>query len=409
MIIYGIAGGSSRPTECGLPLQVAQWQPCVFSDLKYFPDSEDYSRFHDTDESFGSANITFQRRPMIALKHFAITRIGLGIYDDARLTKMIDLFEAITLASLANQRTRELLCLIVIDAHMPSASRTKLEKLLGGRSNFYVVPIDVTRLVQVHIGCFDWVWDHCQDFILQAGLVDDPEDYVITSLLDADDGWHLDVASKVNDFFAQRLSKLRSLEKDRTTWIRHSAGMAMTFPRGYQWYITANKLDLLTMEFHSMAVFVSARFSSGISACSSRHSQWREYSKVLQFDIAVEMFDRPMWVYSRHHEGVVGWNASQAMEIDARLENELSTGFGIDIEKARRWRTSYPVAGNTVYSGQRTTGEQYNRIFRIASFNRKLRALKNRMSTEAPHLTSLKDEIKHCEAERARLIGKLQG
>lgn len=345
---------------------------------------------------------------MSLIRHFVVTRIGLGVYDEARLAKMIHLFEAVTLPSLANQSSQEFISLIVIDAHMPSAARTRIEKLLDGRSNFHTVSIDVTRLIQVHIGCFDWVWDHCQDFILQAEFIDDPNEYLITSVLDADDAWRRDVISLVNGFFAQRLSKLRSAEKDRTTWIRHSGGMAMTFPRGYQWYIAANQLDVLTMEFHSMAVFVAARFSSGISACSSRHSQWREYSKVLQFDVGVEAPDRPMWVYTRHHEGVVAWNILRAMQVDDRLENELSTTFGIDMEKIRRWRTAYPTVANARYSGQRTTGEQYDRIFRIASFNRKLRALQNRMKVEGSDLISLKDEIKRCEAERARLIGKLQ-
>src|SRR4029077_16254296 len=157
---------------------------------------------------------------MNAIKHFVITRIGLGIYNEVRLTKMIDLLEAVTLPSLANQSSQEFLSLIVIDTHMPTAARSRIEKLLDGRSNFHTVPIDVTRLIQVHVGCFDWVWDHCQDFILQAGLVDDPEDYVITSVLDADDGWRQDVVALVNSLFAQRLSKLRSMEKERTTWIR---------------------------------------------------------------------------------------------------------------------------------------------------------------------------------------------
>jgi hypothetical protein len=346
---------------------------------------------------------------MSAIKHFVITRIGLGIYDESRLNKMIDLFEAVTLSSLAHQTNQEFVCLIVLDAHMPVAASNRIEKLIDGRSNFFPVPIDVTQLIWVHIGCFDWVWDQCQEFILAAELIDDLHDYIITSILDADDAWHREVVSSVNSLFAQRLSKLRASEKDRTTWIRHSAGMAMTFPRGYQWYIAANKLDVLTMEFHSMAVFVTARFSSGISACSSRHSQWRAYSNVLQFDVAVEARDRPMWVYTRHHEGVVPWNAAQAMQIDTRLENELSSAFGIDMEKIKRWSTTYPIGANSMYPGQRTTGEQYDRIFRIASLNRKLRALKNRMSAEDPDLTSLKDEIKRCEAERTRLIGRLQG
>jgi Putative rhamnosyl transferase len=342
------------------------------------------------------------------MKHFVVTRIGLGIYNEARLAKTIDLFEAVTLSSLANQTSQEFACLIVTDAHLPAAARNKISQLLDGHSNFFIVPIDVTSLVQVHIGCFDWVWDQCQDFILVAGLLDDPRDYIVTSILDADDAWHRDVVSLVNSSFAQRLSKLRAAEKDRTTWIRHSAGMAMTFPRGYQWYIAANKVDILTMEFHSMAVFVTARFSSGISACSSRHSQWREYSRVLQFEVGVEAPERPMWVYTRHHDGVVPWNSLQAMPVDPRLEAELSATFGIDMEKIRQWRMTYPIGANSIYSGQRTTGEQYDRIFRIASFNRKLRALEERLGAERANSAFLKEEINQCEAERRRLIAKLQ-
>lgn len=343
------------------------------------------------------------------MKHFVITRIGLGIYREPRLNKMIDLAEAVTFSSLANQTSQTFFCLVILDADMPRAARSKIDQLLDGHSNFFAVPIDLTRLTQVHIGCFDWVWDYCQEFILGASLIDDPHDYIITSVLDADDAWHRDVVLSVNGLFAQRLSKLRAMEKERTTWIRHSAGAAMTFPRGYQWYIAPNKVDLLTMEFHSMAVFVTSRFSSGISACSSRHSQWREYSKVLQFDVGVEAIDRPMWIYTRHNEGVVPWNASQAMQVDSRLERELSDTFGIDMEKIRHWRSAYATAVNSMYSGQRATGEQYDRIFRIASFNRKIRALKNRMTADGSGLTSLlKDEIKRCEAERARLIERLQ-
>jgi hypothetical protein len=199
------------------------------------------------------------------------------------------------------------------------------------------------------------------------------------------------------------------MEKDRTTWIRHSSGIAVTFPRGYQWYVTANRLAPLTMEFHSMAVFVTARFSSGISACSSRHSQWPEYSKVLQFDVGAHEASQPMWIYGRHNEGVVPWNALQAMQIDARLEKELASTFGIDIEKVRRWCVTYPGGSNSSYSGQSTTGEQYDRIFSIAGLNRKLQALKNSLESGITNSPAVAADIKRCEEERQRLIGKLRG
>jgi hypothetical protein len=89
---------------------------------------------------------------------------------------MIDLFEAVTLPSLANQSSQDFFSLVVVDAHTPATARTRMEKLLDGRSNCFLVPIDVTRLTQIHLGCFDWVWDHRQDYVLAAGIVDDPHD-----------------------------------------------------------------------------------------------------------------------------------------------------------------------------------------------------------------------------------------
>jgi len=115
-----------------------------------------------------------------------------------------------------------------------------------------------------------------------------------------------------------------------------------------------------------------------------------------------------MWVYGRHNEGVVPWNAIQAMPIDARLEKELAGAFGIDMEKVRQWHSAYPSASTLSYSGQRTTGEQYDRIFRIAGLNRKLRVLNNRLSVKGSDADSISQDIQRCEMERERLIERLQ-
>jgi hypothetical protein len=129
----------------------------------------------------------------------------------------------------------------------------------------------------------------------------------------------------------------------------------------------------------------------------------------LQFDVGVEAADRLMWVYGRHNEGVVPWSALQGMQIDGGPEKELSATFGINMEKIRQWRLAYPSASNSAYTGQRTTGEQYDRIFRIAGLNRKLRVLNNTCKLKDSHSESIHEDIKRCEAERERLIEKLQG
>src|SRR6266853_3254130 len=126
------------------------------------------------------------------LKHFVVTRLGLCVYSEQWFAKMIGLFEAVTLASLVRQSSPAFIWLIVIDAHMPSNARDKIESLLRPHANFHLIAIDVTALRHVRHGSFDWVWDRCQEFILEGRLVDDPCEYVLTSVIDADDAWHRD-------------------------------------------------------------------------------------------------------------------------------------------------------------------------------------------------------------------------
>jgi len=346
---------------------------------------------------------------MNAIKHFVITRIGLGMYDEARLRKVIDLFEAITLSSLFNQSSQEFISLVAIDAHLPLGARERLSALIKERPNYFLVPIDVTRLINVRAGCFDWVWDCCQDFILAKGLLEDPSDYIISSNIDADDAWHRDIVGSINRLFSERLPDLLAMEKGdgRSTWTSHTAGIAATFPQGYQWFVAANAVADMTFPFHSMSVFITARFSSGISACSSRHSQWPEYAKVVQFDVGASKTAPQMWVYCRHDEATVSWNAVQGVPVTPEFEQGLSMMFGVDMEKVQQWRVNYPVTADVEYLGQRTTREQYDLIFRIAALNRKIRAI--RSSVDAQNVSAADDELMPCEIEREQLIEKLQG
>ena len=174
-------------------------------------------------------------------QHFVITRLGLGIYDESRLNKLIDLFEAVTLPSLLNQSSQEFVWLVSIDSAFSEKAKSKIAKLLDGHSNCYVVPIDVTGLINVRLACFDWVWDHYQDFILENDLLKNPHDYIVTSIVDADDAWHRDVISTVNNLIANRLPYLCERSENRGTWLRHSSGLAITFPNGYAWFISEKK------------------------------------------------------------------------------------------------------------------------------------------------------------------------
>ncbi|MHB8270177.1 glycosyltransferase [Bradyrhizobium sp.] len=350
------------------------------------------------------------------LKHFIVTRLGLCVYTEHWFESMIDLFEAVTLPSLARQSSTEFIWLIVIDADIPPKARDRLERLLSSYPDFHLVPIDVTQLLHVRQGCFDWVWDHCQDFILGCGLLDDPYDYIVTSLIDADDAWHQDVISTINRFMAERLPHARIGEESRGTWLRHTSGIAATLPCGYAWFVEADALAQLQFPFMSMAVFVAARFSSAISACSSRHRSWPSYCEVLAFEVSEVEPDRPMWIYVRHHLTTQPWDAGTAVPREPSSRDLLCQDFGIDPQRVQKWREKHDqrVGSDdslTLHQG-RDASAQYDRVFKITALNRQIKALKRRRvrlgETPVRRGASLEDMIARCEARRALLIETLR-
>ena len=72
--------------------------------------------------------------------------------------------------SLANCHDRcpaSLYWLIVVDKACAEANKEKIHGRIAGHDNYYCIEIDVTKLSNVRLACFDWVWDHCQSFILE--------------------------------------------------------------------------------------------------------------------------------------------------------------------------------------------------------------------------------------------------
>ena len=312
-------------------------------------------------------------------KHFVVTRLGLALYSERLLAKMTELFEIVTLPSLVRQTSQEFNWLVIIDADMPASARRRIEALLRPYAHFHLVAIDVRQLTHVRQGCFDWVWDRCQDLILENGLIDDTSQYIVTSVIDADDAWHRDVVRTVNNFMADRLSHASVGEEGRGTWLRHTAGIAATFRHGYKWFIESDAWELSDFPFMSMSVFVAARFSSGISACSSRHLGWSAYCRVLAFETLEIGQDAPMWLYVRHGLTTQPWDASLLAAIDASTSGERCQTFGIDLDRLRSWRESRTSEKrhSTAFAG-RNVSDQYDRIFKIAALNRQIGALKRR-------------------------------
>jgi len=335
------------------------------------------------------------------MKHFVITRIGIGIYDANRLKKMIDLFGAVTLPSLLNQASQNFTSLIVTDSNIPKENLNHLLSLIKNNENFHLVEIDVTTLENTKVGSFDWVWDQCQNFIIKSNLLEDLNDYILTSVLDADDAWHHQLTSSIEKIATNNILSFVEAERTATTWTGHSSGMVITIPNGYAFFAHAQNIGRMQYKFHSMAVFVTSRFSSGISVCSSRHSQWESFSKVVDFKIAVWSDTPPMWIYTRHDEGVVPWDSSKGKTINDDDEKMLSNTFGINFNHIKTWNTVYNKTLTETYKGK-SAREQYNLIFKISIINRAIKIL----SAEEENL-KIKKILEKKRQERAHLISNL--
>ena len=124
------------------------------------------------------------------IQHFIVTRIGIGIQNENWYSSILSLFEAITFPCLRAQTSTNFQSLLVVDKNIPASAKSRLSTIINGHTNFHVVPIDLTALWMVRQGCFDYVWDCCQDYLLAHRIITDPFEYIITSVLDADDAWH---------------------------------------------------------------------------------------------------------------------------------------------------------------------------------------------------------------------------
>jgi hypothetical protein len=316
------------------------------------------------------------------LKHFVLTRIGLGISSQEWFDESLDLFEAVTCSSLAGQTSQEFVWCVVADAGMPAAARERLTAILARRPNFHVVPTDVTRMTHMHLGGHDWIYEPCRRYILEHALVTDPFDYIITSVIDADDAWHRGFVAAVNEFFAPRVPALIAEEARRGPHLQHSAGAVLTFPYGLQWFATTNAIAPMRFPFHSTSVSVAVRFSSGVSALSCRHARWPSQGDLLRFDVFEREPDRPMWVYVRQPRSDVGWDARAEPAADDATLGELTRTFGIDLARVDAWRSGVAARAGGQPPGvhpHQPVGARYERFFRLTALNQQIAALEGRL------------------------------
>ena len=127
------------------------------------------------------------------------------------------------------------------------------------------------------------------------------------------------------------------------TWTRHSGGACLTFPNGLQWFAHADVTTPLHRPHLGMSLFVAARFSSGISACSSRHTQWGSYCNVVDFkNIKCEQATPMLGLCApRSLRGWVGMSGK--LKSDPGSVRHLHGGYSIGFDQMQRWHENHEL------------------------------------------------------------------
>jgi hypothetical protein len=346
------------------------------------------------------------------LRHFVVIRLGLGVYNPIWYESRLALFEAITCPSLRAQTDQAFIALIVVDQQIPRPALSRLRDIIASAPNLHIVELDLINLRQVHHGSWDFVWDHCQDYIIEQDLLSDPFEYIITSILDDDDAWHRRTVELIHNQMAPELPRLIAEESSSLTNYRHTRGLVLTFPRGLKWFVHTDVVQAFHYEFLGISVFVLARFSSGVSAMSSRHPAWPAMAQVAVFDVKRLEHDQPMWVYVRHDQAETLWQdptAKQPLQAtdrgivgqvgDSVSLQTLRAEFGIDFAKIEAWRARRRESPPTEHAGF-LAREQLDCFFRIAALNRQIAALNRKQQRYG---MNDKDEMMLLKQQRARL------
>lgn len=346
-----------------------------------------------------------------ALRHFVVIRLGLGVYSPTWYDGRLALFEAITCPSLRAQTDQAFIALIVVDQQIPRPALSRLRDIIADAPNLHIVELDLTNLRRVRHGSWDFVWDHCQDYIIEQNLLSDPFEYIVTSILDDDDAWHRRTVELIQNEMAPELPRLVAEESKSLANYRHTRGQVLTFPRGLKWFVHTDVVQPFHYEFLGISVFVMARFSSGVSALSSRHPAWPAMAQVAVFDVKRLEHDQPMWVYVRHDQAGTLWQDPtvkpplQATDRgiagppgDSVSLQTLHEEFGIDFGKIETWRLRQQDVP-TEHAGF-LAREQLDCFFRITALNRQIATLNRKQQRNG---MNDKDEMLLLKQQRARL------
>jgi hypothetical protein len=261
------------------------------------------------------------------MKHFVVTRFGLGIREEAWYRAKMEVFKRTAFASLNCQDSQQFHWLICIDKCAPSWFKNSLMAMCP--PHFLIAELDLETIEISTIGGFHWVFMAAAKAVGLSKYISNPDEYIITSLIDDDDIWRNNTVSLVASHFKNCLDRLIAEEGERPYLLSPSSGAVLSFTHGNIIDMDRGIYRSVTEAFHSMSVFVLSRFRAGISACSCRHRSWPEFARVLNFETLLIDTDESMWGYLRHAHAMRSseqWSNRQRLPLSDLFEDLVHFG-----------------------------------------------------------------------------------
>lgn len=321
------------------------------------------------------------------------TRFGLGIQDRRWFDHRLQLIEAITAASLANQTRQDFVWAVFVDPSLDPLVRGELQRIIQPAGRAIIDDQDTYNGRSAH------------NLAMQLNL--DRDGYVLTARLDDDDAWHRQTVEKVYRVAADWL--------ERRMDMRHP-GVAITFPHGLEWLmydmvdidkraegrhvVRRQSLRNYTYPFLGTSVFVLADTQTGITALANSHSKMAETLPRHGLDLLIQDDEPAMWLYVRHKQTVSSLQKarSDAMEIDLQ---DLELRFGIDANLVTHYIAS---------SGQHGYVVEKRTVWRRTELKKQLQTVNGRLaepSLPADELKQLRRQQSDLERELEQITWKL--
>ncbi len=264
------------------------------------------------------------------LKHFTVTRFGIGIADPIWYESHFEIFENITYASMCGISHPGFHWIIILDTHTPDSIKEYFKKLTEHIDHFHLLELNFFTPNHMVVGYWDWVSIELLKYLVAKNFVTDLCEEVVFSNLDYDDAWNHNILSTVDQHLYKIRDKNQQSHKTNNDGSDDQAansingnsgcnGIIASFQQGLLWYVDHNAIIAKQTKCQSMGAFYYGPFYKGLTPLSLAHTHAPDIANTLGYQFDEITTTKPMWLYTRHAHNVKPF---ASREYEKRINDE---------------------------------------------------------------------------------------